>query len=134
VLKRVRDKVQNFKPQESVSYEEWEDIKSRNAVAKKFISEFNPIYILIQESLKNSEDMILENRIREVREIHKITDTFKKIFITSKKIQDDEIIGQIKFIRSLLAEVQFWIDRMESLEKREADGKAIIDRDGKRRS
>lgn len=134
MLKRVRDKVQNFKPQESVSYEEWEDIKSRNAVAKKFISEFNPIYILIQESLKNSEDMILENRIREVREIHKITDTFKKIFITSKKIQDDEIIGQIKFIRSLLAEVQFWIDRMESLEKREADGKAIIDRDGKRRS
>jgi len=132
MIKRVRDKIQNYKPQGKVSADDWADIENRFKRAKRFFSDENPIYIILQESLKTAEDMILENRIREVREISTIAKGFRKIFITPKKIQDDELVGQIKFIRGLLLEIQSWIDRHNEIEQKEAEDKVIIERDEKK--
>lgn len=128
MLNRVRDKIHNFKPIGQISNEEWQDIETKYGIAKAFLDEKNPIFILLKEALKSAEDMILENRVREVRDIHKISKDFKKIFITPKKIQDDELVGQIKVIRTLLAEIQSWMDRHNEAEQMEADGKIQIQR------
>ena len=133
MLKRVRDKIQAFKPIERVRIEDWEDIKDRASVAEKLLKEDNPALIVLQETLKNAEDSILENRIRKVQEVYTITDSFKKIFTTSKKLQDDELVGQIKFIRSFLAELESWVIRKKELEKLEAEGKVEIERNDEKR-
>ena len=134
MLKRVRDKIQTFKPIERVKIEDWEDIKDRASVAEKLLKEDNPALIVLQETLKNAEDSILENRIRKVQEVYTITDSFKKIFTTSKKLQDDELVGQIKFIRSFLAEVESWVARKKELERLEAEGKVEIERNDEKRA
>ena len=127
-MKRIRDKVRNFKPREQVSIEDWEDIKTRHNLAKKLLKEDNPLYILLTESLNKAETMILENRLKEVRESHTITDSLTKVFITPKKVQDDEIVGQIKFLRTLLLELESWVERRDDVEQREAEGRVVIER------
>ena len=128
MTKRIRDKIRNFKPREQVSIEDWEDIKTRHSLAKKLLKEDNPLYILLTESLSKAETLILENRLKEVRESHKITDSLTKVFVTPKKVQDDEIVGQIKFLRTLLLELESWVERRDDVEQREAEGRVVIER------
>lgn len=129
MLKRFRDLKKEFKPQGQISYEEWKGISDRFIVAKKFLSPTNPLYLLMQEDLKKGEDIILENRIREVHDITQVTDTLKKVFITKRKIQIDELVGQIKYLRDFFKELNEWISLKEQLEKEEADGRITIQRD-----
>ncbi len=131
MIQRVRDVVRNIRPQETISYEEWQDIMDRFARATQFLDEKNPIYITFQEDLKNAENIVLENRIHEVQEVKTITKAFKKIFLTPREEQLNELVGQVKYLRGILAEINSWITRKEELEKQEADGRITIDRDGR---
>lgn len=127
LFKRTRDVLrQNLKPQENISLAEWEDIVDRYAEAKTFMA--SRIYTLLQEELKKAEEIVLLNRVHEVREVKVISEVFQKIFTTAKGEQMDELVGQIKFIRDLLKEILSWVVRKESLEKLEAEGKITIER------
>ncbi len=134
MIQRIRDATRNFKPQGQVSFREWELITDRFAYAKKFLSDINPIYVELKDQLKAAEDDILENRLREVHnfDFNNFTQSVQRIFITPKKVQDDETVGQIKFIRALLSKLEFWIFEKEDYEKKEADGFITIDRGDKR--
>lgn len=127
-VQRIRDARRYIKPQQHVSFEEWEDISKRASYAAQFLQPENPINITMRESLLQAENMIMENRLREVKEVHVISDTLQKIFTTPKKIQDDEVVGQIKYIRTFLAELQTWIDFKAELERKEAEGVIAIQR------
>lgn len=127
-VQRLRDFKRYTKPQQKISFEEWEQIKERALKAKTFFKEDNLIYTTLKQSLTDAENIILENRVKEVRDVHTISDTLKKIFITSREIQYDELVGQIKFIRTFLAELQSWVDFKSTLEKQEANGKILIER------
>jgi CHASE3 domain sensor protein len=83
---------------------------------------------MFQNELKSAEEIVLTNRVHEVREVKVISEFLQKIFTTSKEEQTDELVGQIKFIREFLAEVQSWIDRKVELERMEAAGEITIDR------
>jgi hypothetical protein len=133
-IKRVRDFQRYRKPQQEVTYEQWEDVMAKYNSAVAFFKDSNMAKVVMEEDLKYAEDAILENRIREVREEHTITEMFKKTFITPKKVQDDELIGQIKFIRKYVATLQEWITIKEDFEQREANGQIVIQRnkDGRR--
>lgn len=126
-IKRIRDGKRYFKPQQKITFEEWEEITDRAAQAEVFFK-LNRVTNTLKDSLSDAESMILENRVREVHEEHTIAEGLKKIFITPKKIQDDELVGQIKFIRSYFAELKTWIDFKADLEKKEADGVISIER------
>lgn len=128
MLERVRDVVKNARPQGQVSFEEWEQIMDRFATAKKFMSDTNPIYVEMREQLKSFEDDLLENRLREVHnfEWNSFTGAMQRMFITPKKLQDDETVGQIKYIRQLFQKLQSWIDIKLDYEKQEADGTIVI--------
>lgn len=127
-IRRIRDQKRYLRPQQIISFEEWENISSRASYAKQFLKEDNPIYATMKQSLVDAENMILENRVREVKEVHVISETLQKIFTTPKEIQDDEIVGQLKFIRTFLSELQTWIDFKVEIEKKEAEGVVSIQR------
>lgn len=127
---RIRDAKKVFRPQGQVSFEEWQAITDRFAYAKKFMSEVNPIYLKMKVQLKKLEDDILENKLKEHHrfDFNHHLGVVKELFITPKKVQDDEAIGQIKYLRDFFSELEFWIKDKEEHEKQEANGLIIIDR------
>lgn len=128
MIKRVRDKLSSFKPQDVISADQWQKIEENFARASQFMTEENPVYQIFLNELKEAERIVLENRIHEVREIRFISEIMQKIFVTPREEQLNELVGQIKFIRGFLAELQSWIDSKKNLERLEADGKIIIRR------
>lgn len=131
MIRRLRDVKRYVKPLGQVSAEEWEEISDKASYAKSFKKDTNPLYTWFKIRLKEAEDDILENRLREVHnfEFNNLTETITKMFIIPKKIQDDETVGEIKLIRNLFTQLDFWIQEKARLEKDEADGKIIIQRD-----
>ena len=65
-IRRIRDRVFNQKPLQKLTQEEWDDVQNRHTLAVKFLAEDNAIYALLKNELNNAEEMIMENRLREV--------------------------------------------------------------------
>ncbi len=126
-IRRIRDRIINQKPLQKLTPQEWEDIQNRHTFAVKFLDEENPILSLLKNELNNAEEVVMENRLREVHEIHTITESFKKVFVTPKQIQDDELTGQIKFIRSFIREINAWIERYDEIKKMIDNGEIEVD-------
>lgn len=127
MIKRVRDKLRNYRPQEVVPYEDWKDIESRFAFASTFLSEDNPAYQILMTDLEEAREIIIHNRVHEVKEV-RIIGEIQKIFTTPKDEQMNELVGQVKYIEGYLAELRDWVLRKENLEHLEAAGKVIIRR------
>lgn len=127
---RTRDKLPNFKPQEKVSAENWEKICDRYVIAKGFLNSDNPIYQILAGLLETNKNLLLENKLKEVRE-EKLTDTLRRIFVTPKKVQEDEVVGQIKLTKNLFEEIESWIKVKEEIERRESTGITVIEREKK---
>ncbi len=129
----MRDVVRNIRPQGQVSAQKWEDISDKFVYAKKFMSESNPIYMKMRAQLKKFEDDILENKLQETHKFNFDINlgVVKDMLITPKKLQDDETVGQIKYLRNFFRELEFWIFEKEDYEKQEADGLITIDRGDK---
>lgn len=127
MIKRIREKLRTFKPQEVIPFTDWSDINNRFILASNFLKEDNLASIILKTELSNAEEIVLTNRVHEVKEV-RIVGEIQKIFTIDKETQMNELVGQIKFIRGYLGELQSWIDRKVSLEKLEADGKIIIRR------
>lgn len=127
MIKRVRDKLRNYKPQEVIPYEDWKDIEARYTFAVTFLNEENPAYLILKTDLEEAKEIVLHNRIHEVKEV-RIIGEIQKIFTTDKESQMNELVGQIKYIEGYLAELQDWMNRKTMLEHLEADGKVVIRR------
>lgn len=119
--------MRGYKPQEVVSLTDWEDIERRFAFASQFLDLANPASQILRQELANAEEIVLTNRVHEVREV-RIIGEIQKIFTTPKEEQMNQLVGQILFIRGYLAELQSWIDRKVHLEKLEGIGKVAIRR------
>lgn len=127
MIKRVRDKLRNYRPQEVITYEDWRDIESRYSFAVTFISDDNPAYLILKRDLEEAREVILHNRVHKVKEVRLIGE-IQKIFTTNKEEQINELVGQIKYIEGYLSELTDWIGRKKMLERMEADGKVVIRR------
>lgn len=127
MIKRVRDKLQTYRPKEVVSYEDWKDIEDRHNFASLLLKEDNPAYLILKNDLEEAREILIHNRIHEVREVRLIGE-IQKIFTTDKREQENELVGQIKYIEGYLAELNSWIARKVELEHMEAAGKVIIRR------
>lgn len=130
MIQRIRDAQKFFRPQGQISFEEWQDITDKYAYAKKFMSDTNPIYTEMKAQLQEAESDIMENRLREVHNFDFDTNlgAIRRMFITPKKLQDDETVGQIKFLRAFFAKLESWMAIKEDYEKKEANGLLTIDR------
>lgn len=127
LIRRVRDKMSRLRPQQVVPYEDWLDIEDKFATASGFLKEGYLPYEMLKNELKEAEEIVLTNRVHEVKEV-RILGEIQKIFTTEKKVQVDELVGQIKFIRGYLGELQSWIDRKVELERLEGLGQVTIRR------
>lgn len=127
MIKRVRDKLRNYRPQDVISYEDWQDIENRFIFASQFLKEENPAYVILKTDLEEAREIVIHNRVHDVKEV-RIIGEIQKIFSTDKKEQMDELVGQIKYIEGYLAELTSWVARKVDLERLEADGKVVIRR------
>lgn len=127
MIKRIRDKVRNFRPQEIISYADWTDIENRFIFASEFLKPENPAYQILKTDLEEAREIVLHNRVHDVKEV-RIIGEIQKIFSTPREEQMDELVGQIKYIEGYLAELQAWVDRKLSLEALEGAGKVAIRR------
>jgi len=114
----------------TVSKEQWEEAERKAKLADKILhsKEFADIPAYLKVAEEQAKEMILTNRIKEVREEVTIAETLKKVFITPKKVQEDEIIGTIKFIRQFVTELQSWIEQKNELLNAEDKGRIQIER------
>lgn len=126
-FKRVRDKLRNFRPLDIVSFADWKDIENRFIFANAFLTEENPAYQILKSDLEHAKELVLHNRVHEVKEVRLIGE-IQKIFTTNKEEQMNELVGQIKYIEGYLQELESWIRRKQQLESLEAAGKVIIRR------
>jgi hypothetical protein len=126
-IKRIRDRIRGFKPQAEVSYDEWQQIEENAAQAAAF--EKTIIFQMLQDDLQKATDIVVQNRVLEVHEEHTITETLKKVFITPSKVQADELVGQIKYIKGILDQVTVWVTTKSNLEAEEAAGRIVIHRE-----
>ena len=129
MIQRIRDKARSYRPQQKISYKDWVIVSGMAQQAEVFKT--NKFYQSMKDNLKDAESAVLENRIKEVREITKISDTFSKIFTTDREIQVNETVGRVKFIRFMLNEIEVAIKRKADLERKEADGLITIQREEK---
>ncbi len=123
--------MRSIRPQQTISYQDWVQIEDRAKTAILFMKKTNPLYIMMQNDLKEAETIVLENRVHEVREVRVLNELLQKVFVTPKQEQLDEVIGQIKYLRLFFSEMESWIYTKKDLENQEAEGRIIIERDTK---
>jgi len=70
----------------------------------------------LDNSLTSIEEAILDGTVRDVTECTTIGQTVKEFF-TPKKEQVQQLVGQRKFIKKLLADLQSFVDMKEDLQE-----------------
>lgn len=92
-------------PKTIITAEEWETIESQAKAAEAILTQkrFKFFIDYLTQAQSEIERMIWNGTIREVREEMTISETLKKVFITPKKEQVQELIGQHKFIGQMLS-------------------------------
>lgn len=126
MIKRIRDLTKRVRPVQNISQPVWEDIEKRALIAEQIKS--SPAYDLLLENLNKAKDIVLENRVHEVQEHRTISKGLKKVFITPREEQLNELSGQIKFINLFMREIDQWINRKRDFEKMESEGSVTIER------
>lgn len=127
-VRRVRDVRRGLRPQGKISEAEWEDIVNRFNYASKVVEQQSPILALLESDLEKAKQIVTENRIHDVQEVKTITKGLKKIFMTPREEQLNELVGQIKYLKGFLAEMHSWVDRKVELERLAGEGLIEIER------
>jgi hypothetical protein len=125
---RIRDQAKHFRPQQKIIYNEWVNINTRAVQAEKFLSEKNPLFQIMAEDLELAENQILSG-VRETREENVISELIKRVKITPRQVNNDELVGQIKYISGYLKTLKMWVANRDDLIKKEADGVILIERE-----
>lgn len=96
-----------------ISSDEYKDISEKASAVKYFLN--NPRFQFIREYMTNTTDdvekRVVNNDILEVREERTITDNIKRIFITPKKPQIDELKGAYKWINKFFLDMEFYVNK-----------------------
>lgn len=92
----------------TINQKEVDQITSQAAAASEILEDER--FQFLRDYLKNATDYteksILENTIKDVREIVTISEKLSRLFFTPKKQQIDELVGQYKFIKQFFNDLQ----------------------------
>jgi antitoxin component YwqK of YwqJK toxin-antitoxin module len=112
-----------------ITAEEWQIIQDNSKTAKLLLEakRFSFFRDYLEQAANEVEQIILNNRVREVHEELTITDKLKRVFVTPKKIQKDELVGQYKFINQFMDFIQDVATKKELAEKMQDENKLIIE-------
>lgn len=122
--------IRNFRRKPTIKAEEWDKIEEKAKSASYFLNNkrFKFIQEYINASLNEIEQLILNNSVKEVHEESIISDKFKKIFVTPKKVQVDELIGAYKWIKQFMADLEFLIIQRDNFAKKAENKEIEIER------
>ena len=111
-----------------ISESDWNKIESEASGSRYFLENkrFDFIRDYINTSLKEIEQKIINNQIKDVKEELTISSSLKRIFFTSKKVQIDELSGAYKWIKEFLLNLDRKVKLIGELEKAEEKGKVTI--------
>lgn len=102
-----------------ITQDQYKDAEDKSAAAREFLEDDR--FAFIRQLLTNprdyAKDSILNNAIKEVSEVHPISDKITRILKTPKKVQVDELIGQYKLVNKFFADVQYYTTEKEELDK-----------------
>lgn len=118
-----------FNKKTLISREEFNDITSKSVIAKELLEkeEYKFIVDFFNDNIAYAEKSILEDSIKEVREVVSVTDKLSRIFITPKKEQVNELVGRYKLCKSFIDFLKQFIQAAEDLNKAIAEDKVEID-------
>lgn len=118
-----------FNKKTLISREEFNDITSKSVIAKELLEkeEYKFIVDFFNDNIAYAEKSILEDSIKEVREVVSVTDKLSRIFVTPKKEQVNELVGRYKLCKSFIDFLKQFIQAAEDLNKAIAEDKVEID-------
>lgn len=92
-----------------ISPEEYAQVEATSLAAKEFLEDdrFKFIREYIENDIKDAENMVLNNTIREYRDVTQLTEKITRIFKVPKKVQVDELKGQYKWLKKFMADVEY---------------------------
>ncbi len=111
-----------------ITPEEWERVQAEAQAAKELLED--PRFAFFRQYLENAQASILDhfvrNRIKTVQEHLKISNVLTKVFITTKREQEQELAGRYQFIEELLADLKRIAALPQEYRKAHEEGKLII--------
>lgn len=115
----------------TISQENYDLVKEESEAAKELLE--SERFKFFREYFENAQssirDMILENRVNEVREILSVSKKLKRMFITPKKVQVDELVGQYKFIKTFLDDLLTTANMKSELDDAIQSREAVLEDD-----
>jgi hypothetical protein len=113
----------------TITQEEYNLVEEQAAVVHEFLNDDR--FAFIRELLTNAQeyarDSIVENTIMDVSEETIITDTMKRIFHQSKKVQVDELSGQYKLVKKFFEDLSYFMELKQKLDEKIAEDKVRVD-------
>jgi hypothetical protein len=112
-----------------ITREEYEKTEEQTRVAKLFLNnkDFQFLRDYLSNALNYAQETILTNEVHDVTDEVTISDKIKKLFFTPKKEQMDELKGQYKFIKKLLADIAYFASLKAQLDKDIANNRVFIE-------
>lgn len=114
--------------QSIISTEEYEDIKDKSLGANYFLNHerFKFIRDYINVALEDIEQKIINNQILEAREEVTISERIKRVLITPKKLQVDELKGVYKWLKKFLGDMAYYADLRKQLDEEIEKKKVLV--------
>ena len=114
--------------QASISREEQKRIMDEATAALELLEDdrFQFFRDYLNNQLQYIKNSILNNTVRDVREVVPITEKLTRIFFTPKKVQVDELVGQYKLINQLLDNLKQLVSLQEELSDQLANQRVVV--------
>lgn len=130
-----------FKPVGHVPYDEWVSITERAEQAKRFKESF--LCAMITHDMEEAKNKLLTSAFDERHTVHYqaasltqdssgisfLPEQIRQVFVKPRSVTHDELVGQFGYMNAILKEADFWIEKKIKMDKEEADGLIIVDRE-----
>lgn len=92
-----------------ISLEEYNQVEETSSAAREFLEgeRFKFIRDYLDNDIKEAENLVLNNTIREYKEIVPLTAKITRIFKVPKQVQVDELKGQYKWLKKFIADLEY---------------------------
>lgn len=112
-----------------ISQEEYTDIADTAVASKELLEspKFKFLRDYLEAAVVYGKDAITHNTIHDVEETSRITDFISRTIRIPKKVQVDELVGQIKLVEKFFHDLQYNIDTKADLDKEIAQQRIKVD-------
>lgn len=114
----------------TISVDEWSKIEDECEAVKEFMGKgrFEFLNNYLNDALSYSRDLILEDKLDEVREEITISERIKRILFKPKEREVNILTGKYRILKEFMDFMQEKVTKKDNMEKAEFRGEIIINR------